>query len=162
MSTRATIHFIDGGNKENTPIAIVFRHGDGCPDALGKDLFSFFKEVKSQCKGFVGGTRLDDAVYLSAKWVVYDAVGMAMMYHRIDNKIDDDEKVDLGDVRLLRFLSVGIVYTDPTDIDYRYLVVCSGRSNDKEFPKVFCQKVKEVEDKNGTESLIVEKEWQLK
>ncbi len=158
MSTRATVHFIGGKDKTEKPTAIAYRHGDGNPEALGKDLFSFFKKVKAQCGDFIGGTRFNDASYLAAKWIVYDAVEMAEMNYGIENRHDNNKKACAGDIRLLRFSSVGIVDSDPGDIDYRYLVMCDGSYANKKFPKVICQQVGEVEE-DGTEYLKVEKEW---
>lgn len=109
MSTRATIHFQEKGQD----IAIVYRHGDGYPAGLGKDLKSFFKEVSKQTRD----TRFGDASYLAAKWIVWDA---------------DQIRQGLERTNPLDFLSVGITMQDPGDIDYRYLVNCA---NDKP-PKV--------------------------
>ena len=109
MSTRATIHFQDDGQD----VAIVYRHGDGYPMGLGKDLKEFFKEVSRQTKD----TRFNDASYLAAKWVVWDS---------------DQVKRGLERVNILDFIGVGIVMEDPADIRYRYLVNCT---NDKP-PKI--------------------------
>lgn len=110
MSTRATIHFHYEGDTK--PTAIIYRHGDGYPDGLGKDLDQFVKELKEN----VEDNRLNDAAYLAAKWVVWDARQMANIGHSLDK-----EK------HYLNFLSVGIVAKDPCDIEYRYKVVCDGK-----------------------------------
>jgi hypothetical protein len=68
MSIRAAIHFIEGPDK--SPEAIIFRHGEGDPRRLGKDLISFLGFVE----GNVPDTRFDDASLLAARWVVYDAI----------------------------------------------------------------------------------------
>jgi hypothetical protein len=139
MSTRATIHFVH--KKGDKPAAIVYRHGDGYPDGLGKDLQDFFREVKRQCEGGMGGCRFDDPYYLSAKWVVWDAGQMAK-YSQSFNKPD-------AVIQPLNFLSVGIMMEDPGDIEYRYTVICNvsdrgrppvGNSKAK-FPKVICEPV---------------------
>lgn len=98
MSTRATVHFEQGGMTE----AIVYRHSDGYPEGLGEDLKRFFQEVKAH----TSDTRFGDPVYLAAKWVVYDS--------------QDQERWSLN------FLGVGIVMRDPGDIEYRYHVECNG------------------------------------
>ena len=92
MSTRATIHFHYEGDTK--PTAIIYRHGDGYPDGLGKDLDQFVKELKEN----VEDNRLNDAAYLAAKWVVWDARQMANIGHSLDK-----EK------HYLNFLSVGMV-----------------------------------------------------
>ena len=107
MSTRATIHFHFPG--ERAAEAIVYRHHDGYPDGLGKDLKAFVQAVKDQ----TDDTRFDDPAYLAAKWIVYDAL------HHSNAMFEDPPKP-------LKFLSVGIVRTDPDDIAYRYHVVCDG------------------------------------
>ena len=99
MSTRATVHFQQGGQTE----AIVYRHGDGYPDGLGKDLEGFLDELVAK----VEDTRFDDPPYLAAKWIVWDAI-----------------KYGNRGGNFLNFLGVGIVLTDPGDIEYRYLVEC--------------------------------------
>lgn len=125
MSTRATIHFVD--SKGEKPTAIIYRHGDGYPDGLGKDLQQFFKDVNEQCTGGWGGTRFSDAAYLSAKWVVWDANQMAKY---AGNK----------EPKLLDFLSVGILNRDPDDIEYRYTVHCY-KQDKNGFPVVTVKKV---------------------
>ena len=61
MSTRATIHFTRA--KGGPPAAIIYRHSDGYPDGLGKDLKAFVKEVRAN----VDDRRFDDPHYLAAK-----------------------------------------------------------------------------------------------
>lgn len=97
MSTRATVHF----QQNNETVAIIYRHGDG--DVIEKDLKAFFAEVKRQTPD----TRFHDASYLAAKWVVHEA-----------GKTQRTEGAPLD------FLSVGVVMSDPQDIQYRYLVKC--------------------------------------
>lgn len=127
MSTRATIHFVDA--KGAKPTAIVYRHGDGYPDGLGKDLEKFFADVKTQCSKGMGGTRFSDASYLAAKWVVWDAHQMSQYSYEVHKG---------GKAKMLDFLSVGIVNADPGDIEYRYTVICDGNGDP---PKVICKKV---------------------
>lgn len=76
------------------------------PEGLGEDLKRFIADVKAQ----TSDTRFNDAAYLAAKWVVWDARNMG----------SDDKKP-------MSFLSVGIVDADPGDIEYRYTVVCDGK-----------------------------------
>lgn len=115
MSTRATIHFMRPGAEK--PTAIIYRHGDGYPEGLGKDLKKFVAEVKKQCADSMGGMRFNDASYLAAKWVVWDAAQMAK--YSVEKKGDP--------IQPLNFISVGIVDQDPGDIEYRYTVVCDGK-----------------------------------
>lgn len=114
MSTRATIHFCDTGC--NKPTAIIYRHGDGYPDGLGKDLAQFVEDVKAQTQD----RRFDDASYLAAKWVVWDA-----NYHATMGFGDDGWKK--GEPKPLDFLGVGIVDDDPGDIEHRYTVIADGK-----------------------------------
>jgi len=65
MSTRACVHFIQGGKAE----AKIYRHSDGYPEGLGQDLVGFLQELKDN----VTDNRFTDAGYLAAKWVVRDA-----------------------------------------------------------------------------------------
>lgn len=113
MSTRATIHFHYPG--EAKPVAIVYRHSDGYPDGLGKDLKKFVKEVREN----VPDNRFNDAAYLAAKWVVWDAHRMSLLGYGENQRAE-------GKPHRLKFLSVGIMDKDPEDIEYRYKVVCDG------------------------------------
>lgn len=106
MSTRAMIHFHDGDNKK--PAAIIYRHNDGYPEGLGKDLESFLAEVDANLKD----KRFGDAEYLAAKWIVWDA----------KQQVDYEGKTR----HYLDFLSVGVSLKDHGDIEYRYHVWCRG------------------------------------
>jgi len=96
MSTRAVVKFCYG--KEVA--ATIYRHSDGYPEGLGKDLHQFFAEVEEE----TNDTRFDHTDYLAAKWVVWDS--------------------QQGDAIRLDFLGVGIVAHDPADIEYQYLLDC--------------------------------------
>jgi hypothetical protein len=98
MSTRATVHFRYMGKTE----AIVYRHNDGYPEGLGKDLQYFLEYINIRLKD----NRFTDPTYLASKWVVWDSKKYAK-----DNDLD--------------FLSVGVVMQDPGDINYRYYVDCN-------------------------------------
>jgi len=117
MSTRATIHFqyeYDDAarGREWVTDAIIYRHGDGYPEGLGKDLEDFLDEVIN-LRNTMSGTRFGDPAYLAAKWVVFDATRRVQQMQR-----------QAGATHYLAFLSVGIVKEDPGDIEYRYLVRC--------------------------------------
>jgi len=101
MSTRATVHF----RKNNQTRAIVYRHYDGYPEDLGRDLERFLSDVEAQVPE---DTRFGDPSYLAAKFVVWQAKEYA--------KNSD---------RPLAFLGVGISMEDPGDIEYRYRLDCS-------------------------------------
>ena len=101
MSTRATVHFQQGGKTE----AIIYRHYDG--DELADDLETFFKEVKKQAPN---DAKFDDPTYLAAKFIVWQAAQYAEDGHP------------------LKFTGVGIYMEDPGDEEYHYLVQCD---NDK-------------------------------
>jgi hypothetical protein len=125
MSTRATVHFTYAD--ENKPTAIVYRHSDGYPEGLGKDLEKFFDAVEAQ----TSDTRFDDPSYLAAKFVVWQADQYTVKYDRSS----PEPKETKGN--MLDFLSVGIVMSDPGDIEYRYTVKC-GHAR----PKVICRKAR--------------------
>lgn len=124
MSTRATIHF--QYPKQKKPVAIVYRHGDGYPDGLGADLQAFFKEVRENVKDL----RFDDPSYLAAKWIVWDAKQHAIHYDWSSKAGNEPKETP---AHFLDFLSVGVVMTDPGDIEYRYHVICDGT------PTVTCE-----------------------
>ena len=120
MSTRACVHFMQNGGAE----AKIYRHSDGYPEGLGQDLLGFLQELKTN----VTDNRFTDAGYLAAKWVVRDAM--------------ENRQYANGEPHNLNFLGVGIVSQDPTDIEYRYEVLCNDfDAND--LPKVM------VYDLNG-------------
>lgn len=113
MSTRATVHFVRAEGYK--PDAIIYRHSDGYPSGLGRDLGKFLQEVK----GNVRDNRFDDSSYLAAKFVVWQA-----RQYTGDNS------------HFLDFLSIGILAEDPGDIEYRYVVVCTGENL-----KVHCMRI---------------------
>jgi hypothetical protein len=151
MSTRSTTHFI-----ETDPItgkvytaAIVYRHTDGYPKGAGVDLFKFI----TKCKALTD-SRLSDPSYLAAKYVVFLAEIFASdgMFQSPDgtfhkhayNFKNPDEKrkyVQVPRKNRLNFLSVGIVSSDPGDIEYRYVVDCGKIDPGTKRPNVKCFKV---------------------
>jgi hypothetical protein len=114
MSTRAVVKFCHGKQVH----AIIYRHCDGYPEGLGEDLKAFFSYVRDN----VPDTRFGDASYLAAKWVVYDSQ-------------------EWGEPTTLRFLGVGVVMREPSDIEYRYIVDCDNRNKETGFPSIKCEKV---------------------
>lgn len=121
MSTRAVIKFNHGRNN----VAMVYRHGDGYVEGLGQSLLEFLIDCKS-----LPDSRLTDASYLAAKWVVYDSQEYG--------KRGDGQ----GDGYTLNFLSVGIVSREPGDIQFRYTINCD-QLNQHGLPPV---KVEEIWD----------------
>lgn len=111
MSTRATVHF---KNDDGTTAAIVYRHSDGHPKGLGNELQRFLNTVAS-----LSDPRFDDASYLAAKWIVFDS----RLHVRSENP--------------LNFLSVGVVLSDPMDIEYRYYVLCNGKRPQVTHEKIY-------------------------
>lgn len=147
MSTRATLHFYDviNAKKERAekPIAIIYRHCDGYPEGLGKDLKDFVKAVQKQCQG---DPRFDDAAYLAAKWVVFDALRSAKSHEKYTPENLGKEIDPLTPPKNpLDFLSVGIVDRDPTDIEYKYEITCGGSHG----LKIECYSVYESGEKDG-------------
>jgi hypothetical protein len=126
MSTRSTTHFQDGDRE----VAIIYRHSDGYPGAAGADLLKFFDEVQRQ----TSDTRFDDPSYLAAKYVVFLAGQFAHTYGKLPNGEYGYTKSEPLD-----FLSVGVLMSDPSDIEYRYRVDCSKRVDDR--PRVIVQEV---------------------
>lgn len=97
MSTRCNIHFNGWGRT----VANIYRHSDGYPEGVLPDLQSFFEAVETQTRD----TRFDDAGYLAAKFVVWQA-----------NQFQRGQP--------LNFLSLGVCIEDHTDIEYVYEVNC--------------------------------------
>lgn len=111
MSTRCTVHFSHG----SLDAAAVYRHYDGYPDedsGMLHTLATFFAAVQAQTKDW----RFNDPSYLAAKYVVWQA-----------NEYQKGQPLD--------FLGVGVVLTDPGDIEYRYTVDCS-RLDARGYPTV--------------------------
>lgn len=138
--TRATVHFEWNGKAQ----AIVYRHSDGYPEGLGKDLKQFFKDVQAQ----TGDTRFDDPSYLAAKFVVWQAAQYARHYNYETKSYEQAQPLD--------FLGVGVCQEDPSDIEYRYHASCD---SDKT-PKVRIEKERlrkmderKGENKNGKDGL---------
>jgi len=100
MSTRCNIHFTWGSQDTE---ANIYRHYDGYPDGVLPDLQKFFADVEAQ----TGDTRFNDASYLAAKFVVWQASQFAQ----------DASKP-------LAFLGLGVVPGDAGDGEYVYTVNC--------------------------------------
>jgi len=151
MSTRAVVNFYNeynadgpkrdargrfapgkGTAKVRKLVAKIYRHGDGYPDGLGKDLQAFLDLVKATLKD----TRFNDASYLAAKWVVHDAGRMAK-YQNYDFNTRTYGPV----TNPLQFLSVGIMMEDPGDIEYSYDVICNGNFDKETMPTIICHRV---------------------
>jgi hypothetical protein len=118
MSTRCTTHFQSYGRTE----AIIYRHTDGYPEGAGKDIAKFLVKCKQ-----LPDSRLTDPSYLAAKYVVF----LASMFSRDYKTNHFRNKLD--------FISVGVVSSDPEDIEYRYTVNCD-EMNDG-LPVVTCEHV---------------------
>jgi hypothetical protein len=123
VSTRATVHF---EWPDGRCAAVVYRHSDGYPKGLGKDLRQFLREVEEQTSGTLAGTRFDDPSYLAARWVVWDAAHHAS-----------------GD-RPLALLGVGVVLKDPPDIEYRYHIICVADACEQfgGVPRIRCEHIR--------------------
>jgi len=114
MSTRCVINFCDGG----VTMSKVYRHYDGYPEAVKPDLQQFFKDVKAQTQD----TRFSDPIYLSAKFVVWQA--------NQNNRSHAN-----GEVKMLDFLGVGPCVENPGDIEFEYFLDCSNLTS-KGLPKI--------------------------
>lgn len=113
MSTRCTVHFKDGGHEAHSE-AIIYRHSDGYTECMIPDLANFFKAVQDQ----TNDTRFSDPSYLASKYVVW----LASQFSRNLEKVNGEYVWVNGSP--LDFLSVGVVQSDPGDIEYRYTVRC--------------------------------------
>jgi len=104
MSTRCNIHFVEGDRRE----ANIYRHCDGYPDGdsgVIADLQSFFTQVKKECEKDMYGCRFEDASYLAAKFIVWQA----------------GQNSAPGS---LAFGSLGVMGRDAGDAEYIYTVNC--------------------------------------
>ncbi|MFA5626107.1 MAG: hypothetical protein WC965_01220 [Thiohalomonadaceae bacterium] len=107
MSTNAVTRFSDENGKT---VAAVYTHWDGYPSNMLPLFERFFDTVESQTRD----TRFDDAVYLSAKFLVF----MAGEFN--NSKTPKDNPLD--------FLSVGIVpVTDKQEYIYHIRCGLAGR-----------------------------------
>lgn len=109
MSTRTNIHFCEG----ETIVANIYRHYDGSPEVVLKDLEQFFSDVEAQTHG---DTRFDDASYLAAKFIVWQAA----RYAAIDSGFREAKEP-------LNFLGLGVMHVDAGDGEYIYELLCEGR-----------------------------------
>ena len=127
MSTRSTTHFTDGDVEK--PVAIIYRHSDGYPEGAGVDIHKFLDEC-----GKLDDPRFSDPCYLAAKYVVF----LADMFNtRYDASTGTTQRCNSR----LEFLSVGVMATDPGDIEYRYVVNCNVNCNESGRPTVKCYAV---------------------
>jgi hypothetical protein len=134
MSTRSTTHFIDS-EFSTKPIAIVYRHSDGYPSGAGRDIILFLRLCKA-----LPDSRLNDPSYLAAKYVVF----LADMFNSLLKRNDvTGEYERVPNKSRLDFLSIGIVESDPGDIEYRYVIDCGKLIAGK--PTVTCFEVGETE-----------------
>jgi hypothetical protein len=153
MSTRSTTHFIDSGYidpKTQKPIlgAIVYRHTDGYVKGNGLDLFTFLERCKK-----LKDSRLNDTSYLASKYVVF----LAEMFSKdLSHKDKNGRYHPIPYKDRLEFISVGVVMTDPSDIEYRYTIDCGKIDSKTGLPEVRCFHVSMNDD--GTDSLCVEVE----
>lgn len=113
MSTRCTVWFHEV-DRPADPVAIVYRHFDGYPDAADgygmlHDLAAFFEDVAEQTNA-VGY----DAGHLAAQYVVWQSAHY--------NRDDDGLRRGEGKGGPLNFSSVYLMRGDPGDIEYRYHV----------------------------------------
>jgi len=101
MSTRCVINFGEGSQGRE---AKIYRHCDGYPDGehgVVNCLRRFCDDVEAQ----TGDHRYGDPSYLAAKFVVWQAR---------ENASDPEKPLD--------FISLGVIKTNPGDIEYEYFV----------------------------------------
>jgi hypothetical protein len=155
MSTRSTTHFIDSSNIDPKTGkayvgAIAYRHSDGYPSGNGRDLWHFITLCKK-----LKDSRLYDSSYLAAKFVVYLAEEFATdyMFQSPDGKLhkhftEGYKSITVPRKNRLEFISVGIMMSDPWDIEYRYTVDCGKIDPKTKRPEVRCFKVSIGDDGN--------------
>lgn len=112
MSTRANVHF-KGWNQVR---ANVYRHCDGYPSGLGKDLQKFLRDVK---KHSPNDPRFGDPEHLAAKFIVWQTLQYAKDFKE----------------HPLEVLGVSPTVEDHGDIAYTYIVDCD-QCDSKGFPKI--------------------------
>jgi hypothetical protein len=151
MGTRCTTHFIetDTATGKAETCAIVYRHWEGYPKTAGVDLCKFITKCKR-----IKDSRLSNPSYLAARYVVYlgeifasdgmwkDPTGK--LHTSSVNRKDPNETRDHVNVPRkdrLNFISVGVMMSDPWDIEYRYTVDCGKIDPKTKRPEVKCYKV---------------------
>ena len=122
MSTRSTTHFTYGDSDK--PIAIIYRHSDGYPEGAGIDLKRFLEECSQ-----LPDSRFSDPSYLAAKYVVWLA-------DKFNQRYDFKTGTMTRPASRLEFLSVGVLNSDPGDIEYRYIINCGKMIDGK--PELQC------------------------
>jgi hypothetical protein len=125
MSTRSTTHFKWSADEDS--IAIIYRHPDGYPEGHGQFLVEFLDDLAEN----VPDPRFSDPSYLAAKLVV----ALAREFN-VDYSFGDNGPVITPKEHPLDFLSVGVVSKDPSDIEYRYDIICQPRSREDFRPLV--------------------------
>jgi hypothetical protein len=123
MSTRCCIEFVEGEHVSAT----IYRHSDGYPDGPGgvpADLLRFLMELKEG----VTDNRMNDACYLSAKFVVWQARQFTSAPYASGHYMD--------------FLSLGISASHEShgDLAFVYRVSCGGTDNGQ--PEIFWNSIK--------------------
>jgi hypothetical protein len=119
-------------------VAIIYRHSDGYPEGAGTDILRFLEECAK-----LSDPRFTDPSYLAAKYVVFLANEFNCGY---EFKGKDFVKTPKGS--RLDFLSVGVMDSDPSDIEFRYVIDCGTIENKR--PKVTCYPV-HIDYKSGKE-----------
>lgn len=114
MATRSQVKFAE----EGSVTANIYVHHDGYPNGENgrlNELKRFFEDVKEQCGGVTS-----DAELLASKYIVWKAL----------------EQCDDENPNPLKFGGFGISSEDHGDIEYIYLVDCTNRNPETNFPTV--------------------------
>jgi hypothetical protein len=122
MSIRCVIHFCYGNRKEAT----IYRHHNGYPNGeqgVLADLIRFFDDVEKQCTNTLYGCRFGDPSYLAAKYVVWQAARNHASDEMASRGNSLQSQREVGGP--LSFGSLGIIRSNPMDIDYEYFLDCS-------------------------------------
>src|ERR1035437_2348855 len=116
MSTRSTTHFIYTEKETGKRFlgAIIYRHSDGYPKGAGVDLFKFLGRCRK-----LDDSRFTDPSYLASRYVVF----LGEMFAADSNSVGTGKGrkyVYTPRTERLNFISVGVMMSDPFDIEYRY------------------------------------------
>lgn len=94
--------------------AKLYRHCDGYPGGVDRDLEAFFEYIEQALQGH--SRRYSDPEYLAARFIVWDAAEHARKYHPN---------------RPLDYTGLGVAMQDHGDIEYLWFVECDSDERPK-------------------------------
>ncbi len=118
MSTRCVIKFTECFDNKKVVVATVYRHCDGYPGGMDRDLERFFQDV---IKASPHDTRFGDPCFLAARFIAWQIMEYAQSSY--------GSKGVLTMAGALKVTGVGVLGNgkddEPGDIEYRWFVDCS-------------------------------------